>query len=538
MRLDLRRLIAFSCLSAFAAVLMLGVVSTAAAQVAKDGVSLMLMVVFLMALLIYGVSLRVVLVNAGVEIEAVVSRFRVDLAEQLRNADSRVLGDIGRGTLFAALTRHTRTISQALSMLVFGAQHGILIVVASLYLAWLAPSAFFVMALFALVAIALHFARLRRIGESRMKAEAAETKVAAGITELLDGAKEIRMNVARADALMADLWADSAEASRARTAAKQGWNGGFVRIQLIFFTLIGFTVFAVPLFSAGYHAVVVQVTTAMLFLIGPISETVQSLSNVDEARAALVRIRDLRRRLREAADAAPDETTGSIASPRREITLDEVTFTYRDAAGRAGFTLGPVSLTLRAGETVFVTGGNGSGKSTLLILLTGLVRPESGRILVDGRPLAVNEYQAYRDSIAVVFYDFHLFQRLYGIGEPDPETAARLLADMEMDGKVAICGDAFTTVALSSGQRKRLALTAAELEDKPVLVLDEWAADQDPMFRRKFYGELLESITGRHRFRVFVTHDDRWFDRADRILQLVDGMVHDVTDDPARWAMR
>ena len=282
----------------------------------------------------------------------------------------------------------------------------------------------------------------------------------------------------------------------------------------------------------------IKVTTLMLFLVGPISGVMQNLYNVNEARTALLGIRDVRRRLREAADAAPDETVRTIPKPEHEITLEDITFSYREPQGGTGFTLGPLSLTLRVGETVFITGGNGSGKSTLLLMLTGLIRPDSGRILVDGKPLAVNEYQAYRDSIAVVFYDFHLFRRLYGVGAPDSETAAALLAALEIDDKVAIEGDAFTTVDLSAGQRKRLALAAAELEDKPVLVLDEWAADQDPAFRRKFYGELLDKAAERHRFRIFVTHDDRWFDRADRVLQMVDGKVVEVTGEPGRWAIR
>jgi len=537
-RLDLRRMAFHSCVSAGATTLMLAVIASAAAQVAENGTSLLLAFAFLALLLVYVVSTRIVLSRSSTEIEAILDRTRIDLAEQIRNADLRALNGVGRGALFAALTRHTRSISQTLSMLVFGSQQAILIAVAGLYLLWLSPVAFAVTAVFSAVALYLHTRRMKTIQASQAEAEKAEGALAAGISELLDGSKEVRMNAGRGDALMAGLARASGETDTARTAAKRHWNGSFIWVQILFYVLIGISVFVVPLFTESYHDVVIKVTTVMLFLVGPIGGLAQSLYNVNEARAALLGIGDLRQRLNEAADAAPDETAESIPRPEREITLEDVTFSYRNADGKAGFTLGPVSLTLRAGETVFITGGNGSGKSTLLLLLTGLMQPDSGRILIDGRPLEVGEYQAYRDSIAVIFYDYHLFRQFYGIGKPDPEAAAKLLADLEVDDKTSVENGAFTTVDLSAGQRKRLALAAAELENKPLLILDEWAADQDPAFRRKFYGELLDAMAERHRFRVFVTHDDRWFDRADRVLQMVEGGVHDVTGDPGRWAIR
>lgn len=537
-RADPRRFVFLSCLSAIATTIVLGTVNVAAGQVEKEGVSLALAVLFLAALGIYVLSQRTVLVLAGNEIEGIVHRLRVRLEEEVRRANLRTMGEVGREPLFAALTRHTRTISQTLAMLVFGAQQAILIFFAGLYLAWLSPLAFMIAAVFTVVAAIIHVRRIRRVRARQIEAEAAEQKVSAGIGELLDGFKEIRMNARRADALMAALNMASEEARQARVAAKRSWNGNFVAVQLIFYTLIGLTVFAVPLFTDTYHDVVIKVTTTMLFLIGPIGGLAQSLFNVDEARSALRGIRELQRRLREAMESAPDEAAAELPVPKREIVFEDVTFAYRDAAGQPTFTVGPVSLTLKAGETVFISGGNGSGKSTFLLLLTGLVQPDSGQIKVDGQPLDVSHYQAYRDSISAIFTEYHLFQRLYGIGEPDPETARRLLEDVEVSDKTAIQDGAFTTVALSAGQRKRLALAAVEMEGKPMLVLDEWAADQDPLFRRKFYGGLLDDIAGRHRFRILVTHDDRWFDRADRLLHMVDGAIRDVTGEPGRWAPR
>lgn len=170
-----------------------------------------------------------------------------------------------------------------------------------------------------------------------------------------------------------------------------------------------------------------------------------------------------------------------------------------------------------------IAGGNGAGKSTLLRVLTGLYPTETGDILLDGRRPTRDRLRAL---FATVFTDFHLFDRLYGVGQVDPERVGRLLERLLLSGKVTLREGAFsTTTALSTGQRKRLALIAAVLEDRPVLIFDEWTADQDPEFREIFYSELLPELKEAGRTVIAVTHDDRYFDRADRLIRMRRGQI-------------
>ena len=162
------------------------------------------------------------------------------------------------------------------------------------------------------------------------------------------------------------------------------------------------------------------------------------------------------------------------------------------------------------GEVVFISGGNGSGKSTLLKVLTGLYPPDSGTILFDGAEIEAENRDAYREHFTAIFSDYHLFKRLYGIDNPDPEEVRRLLALFELTGKTRIVDGEFTTIDLSAGQRKRLALMVGLLEKRPILVLDEWTADQDPGFRRKFYDELVPTLQKSGKTIVAVSHDDRY----------------------------
>jgi putative ATP-binding cassette transporter len=195
-------------------------------------------------------------------------------------------------------------------------------------------------------------------------------------------------------------------------------------------------------------------------------------------------------------------------------------FQYPDRGTGSVFRLGPVDLEARAGEILFIVGGNGSGKSTLLKALTGLYHPQSGSITLDDTLLAQDSAVWYRSHFAAVFSEYHLFERLYGLYDVAPERVRELLATMQISDKTAFENGRFTTLDLSHGQRKRLALLVAILEDRPILVLDEWAADQDPPFRRYFYEELLPSLKREGRTIIAVTHDDKYFGMADRVVKM------------------
>ena len=91
-----------------------------------------------------------------------------------------------------------------------------------------------------------------------------------------------------------------------------------------------------------------------------------------------------------------------------------------------------------------------------------------------------------------------------------------------MDQKVTLQGRSFSTLDLSQGQRRRLALTAY-LEDRPIYVFDEWAADQDPQYKEIFYKTLLPDLCKRGKLVVVITHDDRYFHLGNQVIKLEDG---------------
>jgi putative ATP-binding cassette transporter len=527
------RILAFlAVVSALATVVVIATVSLAAEMASHGRVSLRLAGIFLVATVLYALVQNALMASFATEVEGIIHRIRRSLFAAIRQADLTTLDRVRRTPLFAAITQDTQTISRNLPLLIIGAQQLVLVIFISLYLATLSMMAFILATAFSIAAVGLHLARMKTLGAATDLALADERRLFDGLGSLLHGLKEVRLSAAHAAALGRDLAAYSSEARAAKSDLKAQWGREFALIQLAFYSLVGLMVFVVPMFTADFHAVALPGTMAALFLIGPIGTVATAIPAIDDAERALQSIRGVQARLREELAQRADEAAEALAAPVAEFALRDIRFSYGSSNGDPGFSVGPLSASFRAGQITFITGGNGSGKSTLMKLLTGLVPAQGGELLIGGAPLRRSQMQAWRDSIAAVFADYHLFARLYGVDARALERAPELLRRLEMQDKASIADGAFSTTDLSAGQRKRLALIAALLEDKPVLVLDEWAADQDPHFRKVFYEEILPRLRAEGKIVICVTHDDRWFGMADQILHMAEGRLEAVPRGP------
>jgi putative ATP-binding cassette transporter len=205
-------------------------------------------------------------------------------------------------------------------------------------------------------------------------------------------------------------------------------------------------------------------------------------------------------------------------------------FRYPTTDDEAGFCVGPVRMTIERSKIVFITGGNGSGKSTLLKMITGLYLPTEGELCLDGAMVESSTVGSYRSLFSAIFAENHLFREFYGIPDAKLSRASELVALVELQHKVAVNGRSFSTVTLSSGQRKRLALVMALMEDRPIYVFDEWAADQDPYFRQKFYHEILPQLKAGGKTVIAVSHDERYYGVADVRYHLEEGRLARIAD--------
>jgi putative ATP-binding cassette transporter len=288
--------------------------------------------------------------------------------------------------------------------------------------------------------------------------------------------------------------------------------------------------FELPLWRPMSVETLTGYSLALLYLMNPLQVIINMLPGIGRANIALKKIEELRLSL---AAQPTDISTATPPAPSASwgsIELDGITHAYRREREDSSFVLGPIDLTLRQGELAFLVGGNGSGKTTLSKLLVGLYSPEAGQVHLDGRPVTDETREAYRQYFSVVFSDFYLFENLVGLDSPQLDVRAReYLNVLDLAHKVEIKGGALSTTSLSQGQRKRLALLTAYLEDRPIYLFDAWAADQDPHFKEVFYLKLLPELKSRGKTVVVISHDDRYFHVADRIVKLEYGRIVEQT---------
>ena len=294
--------------------------------------------------------------------------------------------------------------------------------------------------------------------------------------------------------------------------------------QLIFFFSLGFVIFVLPnLFSITPQALSGFILT-FTYLMLPMDNIINKLPLFSRASIALEKIESLGLSLASRAETLtiPPEHKTSW----HYLKLDSVTHTYRTEEPESNFNLGPVNLQFSPQEIVFIVGGNGSGKSTLAKLITGLYIPEAGDILFDGEPITEQNREWYRQHFSVVFSDFYLFEDLLGLDNGNLDSQAqRYLELLQLNHKVKVKHGKLSTTSLSQGQRKRLALLTAYLEDRPIYLFDEWAADQDPLFKKIFYCQLLPFLRERGKTVLVISHDDHYFHIADRMIKLDYGQV-------------
>jgi putative pyoverdin transport system ATP-binding/permease protein len=524
----LRRLIGYATVSSLSTTVVLAIVTYAAKKVydtKEEFVDVPVAALFLVGTLIYMVYESRMIAQLAADVEEGIDRLRMQLIDRLRHADLWRLEHFGQSRLFGNITQSCKVISSNSQYLAQAMRSFILIATILLYIAVVSLVAFLLLTA-VLTAAAVVYNRLSRSLDKHQEALAdQEAKLFECVSDLFDGFKEQRLCSARSRALGEAFCGLSAETVAARSDVHLHTWQQYVFGETTFNLMLGLVAFVVPVYSPSVSAELVKISAAILFMATPIFGLMQSLAVLRAAEAAAGRMMALEGELTTLAEPGSEGPGEPVHAGFAEIRMEGIEFAFPAPAGEKPFTLGPMDVNIRRGEVIFVTGGNGSGKSTFIKLLTGLYHPEQGRLTIDGRDISATRLAGYRALMAPVFSDFHLFTRLYGLGEFDRSAAEDLLHWMEMGPSAGFTEDRFTRTDLSTGQRKRLALVAALLEAKPILILDEWAADQDSHFRKKFYREILPELKRRGLTIVAVTHDDRYFDAADRRLHLEEGRL-------------
>jgi putative pyoverdin transport system ATP-binding/permease protein len=509
-------------LSGITGAAMIGVINSAlAAQ--QDGITAQMIAAFIALFLLSPLTRyasEILLLRLTLR---AVYELRLELSQRILQMPLRSLESLGPAKLLVALTDDITSISLALADLPSILINGTIIAGCFIYMGWLSPKLLLVSLLFLVIGATGY--QLAVHGGLARFAEARETQddLFAHFRGLTEGAKELKLHAARRRAFLGllDVTADRVRdlLLRARIYFSVAANWG----ATLFFLVIGLLLF-LPQMSGESNEAKTGFTLILLFIRSPLQLILNMMTQVGQGTVALAKIEKLGLTL----PSEPSEAGEPEPAPPdwRQVELVGVRHAYEREGEERSFTLGPLDVALRPGELVFLVGGNGSGKTTFAKLLTGLYLPESGEIRLDGEPVTDERREHYRQHFTAVFSEFHLFERLLGMEMPNLDARARgYLSALHLSHKVKVTDGALSTTDLSRGQRKRLALLTAYLEDRPLYVFDEWAADQDPYFKEIFYRQLLPELKARGKAVLVISHDDRYFSVADRILRLEDGQL-------------
>ena len=523
-----RGIIALVVVSGLASGFLLAVINAAAEMAANSEVQIRYFVLFGATLLLFTVAKRAALTRATIAAERVIRDVRTRISNNIRHSDLLFVENVGRGDIYARLTQDTSIISQAVPVIFNGYQSAVVLLAGLIYIATVSWLAFLLTLGFLVVGGYAYTRHARKNIIDIMHATAKEAEFFDSLSHLVDGFKEIKINHAKNDGVYERVTSIADETEMLMVRSGLRYVNHLVVAQTIVYLLIATIVFVLPTLDFANPERILKLTASVLFIVGPLELVFIAYHFQNKASAALINIQDLEVRL----DAALDHRDAAYVpcgpSPWldfKTITLENIHFQYPGEG--TPFAVGPLNLTIERGTVTFIVGGNGCGKSTLLKLLTGLYSPTSGNILIDVKSIGDAGYPEFREMFSAVFGDFHLFDRLYGLTNIDAQEVNNLLEEMEIGDKTRYIDGAFTDLDLSTGQRKRLAMIVAKLENKPIYVFDEWAADQDPHFRKKFYEEMLPTLKAEGKTILAVTHDDKYFKHSDQLVKLDYGRFTD-----------
>ncbi len=454
-----------------------------------------------------------------------VLQLRMRLSRQILSSELSHLERLGSPRLLATLTEDVQAVADGVYQMPFLFMNLAIILGCVVYITWLSWIVLVMVAGLAVVAIASCQWLLNRGEKLLALARDDQDVLFKDFRTITEGIKELKLHYKRRQVFLDKKLKSTATTYRLHNvggltffAITTSWG------QLVFFFAMGFVIFALPNILTLNPQTLSGYILTLTYLMLPMDNIISKLPELSKASIALQKIESLGLSL--ASRAETSTAPAIVKTSWHSLQLKHVTHTYHTAEEDNSFILGPIDLTLYPKELVFIVGGNGSGKSTLAKLITGLYIPETGEIRLDGELISEQNREWYRQFFSVVFADFYLFDELWGLENSDLDYKVQdYLKLLQLEHKVKVKNGKLSTTSLSQGQRKRLALLTAYIENRPIYLFDEWAADQDPAFKEIFYTELLPKLREQGKTVLVISHDDRYFHLADRIIKLEYGQI-------------
>jgi len=449
---------------------------------------------------------------------------RVFLSRRILAAPLLRLEELGAHRLLATLTDDVPVIANAFTSIPLLFMNMVIVLGCLIYLGWLSWSVLAGVLGFLACGVIVYQVLMKRAWQYVALGRQQWDGLFKHLRALVEGTKELKLHQKRREAFLSQSLEASAATLRDQMVTSNNiWAAASSWGHVLIFVLIGLLLFGAPRTGGAEFQATLGFVLIILYMMTPIEYILTMMPALSRADVALKKIDELGFKLQEKSETQQTQTTPPSWG---RLDLINVTHAYYNEGEDDHFVLGPIDLSFDVGELVFLVGGNGSGKTTLAKLLTGLYIPEGGEVRLDGQLISDENRESYRQLFSAVFSDFFLFENLLGLDLEGLEPKVRqYLVQLQLQHKVKIKDAALSTIDLSQGQRKRLALLTAYLEDRPFYMFDEWAADQDPVFKEVFYLQILPELKARGKTVLVITHDDHYFSVADRIVKLDYGKI-------------
>lgn len=462
---------------------------------------------------------------------------RLSLARRILSVPLRKLEEKGPGGLLTLLTQDITMISTGMASIPNACLSVAIVISGFAYMAFLYwPAAIAAIVTVILGTACFAFVAGRANGYLLQTREDQDT-LFEQFNALIYGNKELKIHQQKRQYFMGEMLHGSSESFRKNNVLGEAWYAGAASMgQFMLFVTVGLLIFLMPVYVTDIKpAILTGYAMILMYMILPLEALTNLVPFFSRAAISLRKVEELGLAL----DQVTKESIKEV-SPNtdwNELSYQQIVHRYYREQEDEVFTMGPIDLDFQPGELVFLIGGNGSGKTTLAKILLGLYTPESGEIRLDGTSIDDSNRDGFRQQFSAVFSDFFLFEDMMGLCPPEKEElAGDYLKRLQLSHKVTVENNRISSTELSLGQRKRLALLTSFLEDRPIYLFDEWAADQDPLFKDIFYRLILPALKERGKTVIAITHDDRYFNQADRIIKLDYGKVVTDTRDVTTFA--
>ncbi|EAJ0361127.1 multidrug ABC transporter permease/ATP-binding protein [Campylobacter lari] len=481
-----------------------------------------IIVYFMVLLLVFFASSSFVEFSLSIFGQNFIFKMQRRIVKQILDTNILSILNTTKAKILASLNNDVRSISFGLLKLPEFIQSSVLIICTSAYIAYLSLEIFFLCLVWIICVFLVDNFLMSKVYFYFKNARENDDALQKNYQNILQGHKELTLNPLRAK-----YYYENEFEKNALKKKKSSTMGNILHIlsnnwsNSAMLALVGVEFYMALNYKFASLQSATTIALSILFLRAPLGAMIGSFPTLMMAKIALDKILNLNLE-----NYTHEFKIGQSSKAWQKLYFKNVSFAYNEK-----FTLKPINLELKKGECVFLIGKNGSGKSTFSMILAGLFTDFKGDIFLDNEKITKKNIYEYRSLISAIFSDFHLFEHILEDDKFSKEDLAYWLEILELNEKVEFIENTFNTIKLSAGQKKRLAMLNALLEKRDILILDEWAADQDPMFRKFFYTKLLPLLKQKGITIFAITHDDVYFDMADRILLAQNGQICELKGD-------